>query len=627
MHGITLLRLTGLLLAVATAVAPASAADAAKPAFLVSTTAMGTAGGTLSAAEWARSLAAGNWCTAEVAGKAVRWNVPPAGAPPAAWVSVVLAGYGTQAHAFAFMFNGPDGTPRLLAHVPYTQSWQPGGSFVWIPPSARLAAAFREAYQRPPVADAPPRVALKEMTWERAAGDEPTGGRGADGGPSEAAATVSAADGLPALGVMLAAAACENGWTPCWTEADTRLGLEVRFGFKKSAMRLTRQTGTARNSERKDDIPEAQYYAFLYRLVYGLHEEGRAGTFAWLGAGPVDVLAATPKHLCATVDGVLMAYDPLTGKRLWPAIAEKPPARKPPPELYTTRPAAGSATGAVQVYRYSGGLLAIDAATGAAKALAPVAPAAPWAFAVGADQTTVLAQGAAIHAYRNNTPLWKADAAADVVVGPLLLGTRVYAGTAAGEILCLALETGAPQWQKQVSPAWHGPLAGGGDRIMGMTTDDNELVAITAADGTALWRLPVGDVLLGAPLPLGDRTLVAGKNNRLLVFNPADGRTAQETRWPTWLLDVIALPGNDPPRLLCSDLGRRLSVVDGATLKPLRALRLPAPLSGGLVFAPAFPAAWAVAAEEDGLESGADALQPTVLLGDVEGFCYLVPVK
>ena len=153
------------------------------------------------------------------------------------------------------------------------------------------------------------------------------------------------------------------------------------------------------------------------------------------------------------------------------------------------------------------------------------------------------------------------------------------------------------------------------------------LTAFNPADGAILWKQAVGDVLLKDPIRVGDRLLVAGKNNRLLLLDPAKGSILADVQWPTWLIDVIVTEGARP-LIACSDIHGTLSLLDGATLKPLHALRLPARPSGPLLFAPRFPIHWGVSSSNEN-ELGSlqeSAMKPVILAGDEDGFCTIVPL-
>lgn len=122
-------------------------AEGIKPTFLVSSTALGLEGGSMAAADFVRAVEKEGWCTARVDAIALEWY---AVAPPATGdtrISVVMAGFGDQAHAFAFV-AGTDGKGfSHVAHVPYRKTWHAGAQ-VWTPPTASLAAALRNTWEQ-----------------------------------------------------------------------------------------------------------------------------------------------------------------------------------------------------------------------------------------------------------------------------------------------------------------------------------------------------------------------------------------------------------------------------------------------------------------------------------------------
>jgi hypothetical protein len=327
-------------------VGSACAEEPTKPAFAVSTTSLGGAGGTLEAADFAAALAGNGDCAATVAPRTPRWNVRPPAVPAAAWVSIVIAGFGERAHAFAFMFDGPDGSPRLLAHVPYGLSYSSGGK-VWWPPTARLTATFLDGYRRPRSDAKRPLVTMSVAEWKEGAEAEndrtaaaPSGGMDALI-PMQTATSISVADGLPALEAMLCAALCENGLAPTWAPAAERVRLDTRFGFHTVALRLRRESGAQKNLLRREDVPEERCADMLSRLLYVLDATHGVHDVALLGVGPVQLVSATPERLAARTNGHPIVYSPDTGLRLWPVDKEAPAAIDPPPAEFAARATGG----------------------------------------------------------------------------------------------------------------------------------------------------------------------------------------------------------------------------------------------------------------------------------------------
>ena len=597
------------------------------PRFAVSVTSMGVAGGRMEAVEFVKTLNAAGWCRASEAPPTGRWYERPEGAPAGEWVSVVLAGFGEQAEAFAFMADQPKGGLRLVGHVSYRKTPMPSGAFEWIPPAGRLASAIRAEYDRPAGGggESEP-VGYRVSEWKRPAGAggalAMSGGlRGFGETMSEdaAAPTVSFGEGTPALEAMLCAALCRNGWTPVRTGAGSGVALEVRFGYRSAALRITRTGGGESVARQKLDIPEDLCDGSLRRMLQRFREE-RIADFVWLGSAPVAVLAATSNRLCVVADGELAAYDPRNGRRVWPEQPTKPSARAPAPPPYAVRV---SETGAATVYLTAKGVAVLDLETGGARLLAAETPAAPEAFAVREDGLVVVAAASGLAAFRDGTLLWRRNDLGGITDAPLFCGDRVVASTGNGWVVCVAAGDGQDVWRARESGV--GNMVRVGDRLIGFSGDAEALVGLSVSDGVLLWRQPLGDTLLTAPVALSGRVFAVGKNNRLLVLDPANGKPVAEIVWPTWLVDVRAIPGARP-RIVCTDIGGCYTELDAATLKPVRAFSLPARPAGQMVFAPRFPLAWGAAQTSDeGLEDlfGGET-GPAVLATDAEGYCTII---
>lgn len=598
-------------------------AEDAKPRFVVSISPLGVSGG--GGAQDADALAAhlsnGDWCTAVASGpdaRPARWNKRPEKIPANEWISVVLCGFGVQAQAFAFMFDGPHGAPRLLAHVPYKLSVLPSGAKQWILPIGQIANSIGAEYRRNPI---PAKSAEGASVSIKIGADETKAGSSENSG----AATVTFGEALPAMEAMLCAALCEQSWTPTWEQNEQCIRLDLRFAFKSASMRVTRQAGNTSGVRRKEGIPEDQYFGFLSRMLFTLKADAGIADFAWLGSGRIQLLTATVERVCGAGEAGIAAYDPRNGKRLWAVVAGKVP------DAFETFLDDG---GQDRVMRISGGVAAVNlAAGGAQKVLAPAAPGAPWAVAARDDGTAAVAQFATLSSYRNATLLWQKEEASSVTAGPAISAKFVFAGTADGDLFCRGVEDGAEKWRKSFGGELRGPVVISGTTIFVFTKKEDALIALSSTDGSTIWTQPVGDVLLKAPVVLGGKCLIVAKNNRILLLNENDGKIAAETRWATWLVDVVPVILEGRAQIVCTDIRGKLSFLDAANLKVLREMSLPARPSGGMKFVREFPSVWgAAAAEADPLaglafDEPVGKLKPAVLVMDNEGFCYIVQFR
>lgn len=586
-----------------------------KPHFKISVFNLGVSGGTLEAEEVTAQIASDGWCTASVSPPAQRWNKCPDKVTGKEWIAVVLTGFGAQANAFAFIFDGPGGAPRLLAHVPYTIRWLPGGVKKWIPPVNQITDAIRVNYGRPTPATRA-RANIKVSDWQGAEEKTPAG-------VAPPAATTSFAEAQLSMEVMLCAAMCECDFAPTWEPAQQSLRLELRSEFKSASMRFTKQSGDINAVRKKERISEDHYYGFLKRQIYLMKSETGIADFGLPAGGHFRLQSATADRVIGVGNNGPIAFDPRTGKRLWPT------------ELTTTTDAYAfrfDDAGVAKLFRYSRGLASVDLNTGAQKALSAESPGTALSFAAREDGVSVVARGAVLSAHRNAKEMWRKEEVSNITAGPYIMNSVLFAGTADGDLICENAEDGADKWRKNFGSEICGSLAGAGDTLIAFTKTNDALLAINGKDGSVLWKQNVGDVLLKSPARIGERWLVAGKNNRIMVLNAADGKVAAEVRWPTWLVDVLAAKMDGKSVILCTDIGGRLSVLDSADLKTLREVKLPARLSGEIVHAPQFPSAWGAArVEADALdlliEDTDTSSKPAILVTDSEGYLYIVRTK
>lgn len=578
-------------------------AGEAAPKLQISVTALGVTGGTLEADALIAQMNEGGWCTAALSPRPTRWNKRPEPVPPGEWVSVVLAGFGNQAHALAFQFDARGGA-RLLSHVPYGQTWLPSNVTKWIPPVSQIAESIRLGLKKP--AAELPRATLTLGEWAGREEKDPA---------APSAATVSNREGFPPLEALFCAAACESGWMPSAEQTDNSLKLDARFEFKSAALKVT-QAGGVSGTQQKLDAAETHYFGVLKRLLFLLKKDCGVSDFGLLNETRARLLSASSERIVAATDAGALACDPRTGKRLWTS----PPAKHP--DAFTAHPAA---SGAPRIYRFTRDIAVVDPATGAQKTLSPDAPHAQYAFAAHEDGAAVVAQGSLLSAHRNAAMLWRKDGSDSFSAGPLLADGLIFAGTAQGELICFGLNDGAEKWRKSIEAELRGPLSACGKLFTAYSKSDDSLHAISMADGAVRWKLPLGDAPLEVSSFGANQFLAAAKNNRIVLAEIETGKIAAEVRWPTWLVDVLAVSAGGRTLVVCTDIRGRVSILD-EKLKTLREISLPARPNGELMFVQQFPAKWGAAGAEPDLLDGEVKKTPAVLVTDNEGFCYIIHI-
>lgn len=305
----------------------------AKPHFVLSSFDLGTVPQVKATAdELVAELTADEWCTAQPKA-AGAWNQVPAGVDPRQWLSVVTLGYGNRADAYALMFDGPQGSARLIAHAPNPKGTLRGIPY-WYAPFVKLLNGFRVGYLAPPVAAAPPLLQLevKEIAAPRAtavAGDKPT---------LDEARTLDPEKILPPLRALLFTTACAAGWAPTTSAAPSRAVVEVQVLDQACSFNV-RFTHEGRESVvAKERISWEEFHdqlTALFRLPLG---DKNIHDFIRLGAGQVQLLAAHGDRIAYLIDDELAAFDTTAGREAWRIrIPQSPTARTKKIETYAVR--------------------------------------------------------------------------------------------------------------------------------------------------------------------------------------------------------------------------------------------------------------------------------------------------
>jgi outer membrane protein assembly factor BamB len=119
--------------------------------------------------------------------------------------------------------------------------------------------------------------------------------------------------------------------------------------------------------------------------------------------------------------------------------------------------------------------------------------------------------------------VWKRSCG-EITTSPLLLGNRLYAGTAEGELVCLDAASGAILWRfalpgnRTMKGIRSSPASDGSSIIFG--ADDGFLYAVDAVTGTQRWRTNTGAPVMAAPA-VAEHRVFAG--NVAGVFSGVSG--------------------------------------------------------------------------------------------------------
>jgi outer membrane protein assembly factor BamB len=612
--------------------------SAARPEFAVTSFDLGTVPQEKATGQQlADELNRAEWCAARPVA-AASWHDVPAGVDPRQWLSVVVVGFGEQAQAYAFQFDGPGGSARLASHVAHRKRFV-RGILTWTNPFARLLNGVRTSYERRE-SDARPRLQLEFA-------DLP-----AEAKPRASAAPKSSLDDaltltpekvLPPVKAIVVAAACEAGWAPLLASAKSSTAaapmsdvatarVEIGVRDQACAFRLTIAHAGRTYTLAKDRIPWEEYHDQLARLFRSPLGDAHVADF--IRVNPVDarLLTVAGDRLACIVDDELAVVDAPTGRETWRIrIPQSPlPTAKKKIESYTTRPGP---EGRPRLFRWTTSLAEIAWDDGKPTVLAPAAAGGPTLFDVDAKGHVALVSGKKLSYYTAGSEAWSVEESHAIACGPLLetsdAGGTVLFGNDKGELVAVAAADGRVLRRTPLGGRLYGPIVRTGSLRLAFSNEDERLSAVDSADGAVKWTFATGDVLLQPPLVLhgdgkeGDVVLVT-KQNRLVRLNAATGNVAADVRRPRWLVAVESMTIDGRVQLAASDVGGEV-VLLGDDLQPVWQARLNARRTGTLA-ALRLPATWQAPVKPSGddilsaIESDGTKKQWYLLSTDARGF-------
>jgi outer membrane protein assembly factor BamB len=257
-----------------------------------------------------------------------------------------------------------------------------------------------------------------------------------------------------------------------------------------------------------------------------LHAVRPDGTVAWefRGAGAFGQPAVDGDTVyVGSADGRLYAVSLTTGKERWSYRTE---------EDLTTRPAVSG--GLVFVASLEDTLFAVDAATGAWKWHHRATKEAAGftifgaASAIATPDTVYVAHSdgsAAAIDPKAGVARWKKEVAPGTghldVDGLALDGDRLYGAAYSGFVIAVDARTGERLWKAAVPAASRVGTAGG--LVVAVTA--TSVVALSPADGSTVWTVPLHGSPAGDPVAAGKWLLVPTGEQGLRWLEAATGRT------------------------------------------------------------------------------------------------------
>lgn len=225
----------------------------------------------------------------------------------------------------------------------------------------------------------------------------------------------------------------------------------------------------------------------------------------------------------------------------------------------------------VYVTTHDGAGYAIDAANGKVRWTVEGAPGATSvagsASPAVSDRTVIFPfnSGELVSALKlNGTRVWGAPVTGqrvgvgyqnltDITGDPVLIGSTIYAGTAAGRTAAIDAGTGQRLWTA-VEGALNAPLVVGGSVFV--VNDQARLVRMDATTGEVIWQVEMpyfvnekpkrrkGIYAHFGPVLAGGRIVVASSDGVLRVFNPTDGTLVATADIPGGAAAAPALAGS-----------------------------------------------------------------------------------
>lgn len=575
-----------------------------------------------------KALQADGWCSPREAPTPHVWYRPPAGVDPNQWVSVTVAGFGKNGEVNAWVFDGPGGAARRVAHVPFQGLNLPDGRAYWRFSTRRLVLALRAGWTRDPAWAERPTLGVRVNDMKT---DEPTGLGGLKTGHTPwigGSGSVSVRDGLAAVEALVWSAAWQNGWTPERADNATAcLTLAVRGAFRSLSIHATLDAGDLETTRAEKTLPEDALAPALIRMLTRLKRPRDFTDFQYIGT-QAELLYASRKILVCNLQGMGRGIDPLTGGRIWPPVNDKTGRSSSWRECI----ARVGVDGERRIYRRlmwgtrDTGVERVEPESGSGRLLLPARGTWSWSFDINDDDVGALALGPNLHVYVHGKERWTHEEGSDLNAGPQLINSLVLAGNDCGELTAWNLSDGGQKWRTRLAPGLLGPIVEVGERVLVFSAHEEKYLAVDPATGRVQWTVALGDRWLNPPMEWAGHILLTSQGNRLLLVRADDGSVVGEYIFNTWPACVVPAPRNGEPLLLCAEIDGRVTWLEGTALRPAREILLPSRLLSG-VAAGLFPTRLGVGSNAGDLKLMFVDNAPAVILSDQEGFIYVMPIE
>lgn len=543
------------------------------------------------------------------------WNSAPANRANATWVSFVTVAAGERRDFLALVFDEKGTSVIGAAHRPAKSSqrgrrdWY-GPGLNQIPENAVKELAADVAHLVTKSRD-DRRIKVESIPWTTIAKDAAVGLDSAlKDKPADASALEAGrAPMVDAVRVLAIAALVKSGYQPTLGDAGAALRVEVGQAVDHLVLRITLTRGEEKSKCHRLHV--SQQVAFENLTVACrrlLVWRGAVRDAAWLGDGPAEPLLASTGLVVGQVGLTLSALDPLTAETKWTLE----PALKSQPQFFVWR------ENPLSVYRGLAKLDRVDSSSGKTTVVADAVRAFPWSIDIAPDGRVCVGGEALVSVHRDGKEAWRVKLDTPLAAGPVMAGDRVLCATESGEMLALAIADGREIFRKSSVFRLHGPMTLAKDRVIAGSLD-GKVRAIAIADGAAAWEHEAKDILLERPRLIDGHLLIADKGNTVWLIDAATGAAKASFGSTTWLRGVLPIEAAGKKFIVVADLRGGVTFLSVPDLKPVRTVELGAKLNHAIAFAPEMFLSWGA---HDELEKKA----PTVIVGDAEGWLYLLDV-
>lgn len=609
---------------------------ATKPQFVVSLTNLeATPQVTATAAGLAEELNAQEWCVAKAAPLSRSWTERPKGVSPEHWLSVVVVSFGEQAHAYAFQWDGPQGTVRLPARVA-VRRYLSRGALVWGNPFGKLLSELQVTPLNAEEATKRPRLKLEFVESQS---PKNTKKPGTKSNTLEDALTVTPEKVIPQVQAVMLAAAFEAGWLPSieskgGTKTDHRSDprdasakVSIDVLDQAASFRMVLSRGGQEIVLQRERVFWEEFHEQLTHLLRQPLTDGASRDFARLSLHGAQLLAANGNRIACVVDDELAALDATTGQEAWRhKIVQSKLATVPKKvEHYTVKT---DQQGLPHLIRWSKSLAEIAWEDGKELKLAPIPAPTESSFdwmetSEGRGRVVAIATNEKLACFVDGIERWSVVLNQPVTCGPSLDESRVIVGHDNGDLNALSITDGKPLWTVKSARGLQGSISKSGSMRFVFCTDDETVRAVAADSGKEVWEFAAGDVLSQPVTTFGERLLIVTKQNRIALIKPTDGKIDVERVWPTWVVSSNLLSGKTP-QLAIGDVSGRVALLD-STLKTTWETRLAFRRSGQIALLN-MPVVWQAPKKADPddllsvIESDGQKRLPVLLTTDTRGF-------